>query len=86
MLSQVADDFIELIEVKLSIDSQKEKAKTKAQRLQRIYNSFKKRGLLPYFQYFVQMNENLMAQGKEYQKQYLRPLLFKVKATVEVSR
>ena len=86
MLSQVADDLIELIEIRLSIDPQTNHPKGKVQRLQRIYNSFKKRGLLPYLQYFVQMNENLMAQGKEYHQEYVKPLLLRIRASVEVSR
>jgi len=86
VLNQTADDVLDLIETRLSIEPPSTKQNSKAQRLVRIYNLLKEQHLLPYVQKMMEMNEKVIMKGKTIHQKNILPLLNRVKATIEVSR
>jgi len=86
VLAQTAEDVLDLIETRLSLEPSSTKESSKAQRLVRLYNLLKEQHLLPYVQKMMEMNENLIMKGKNIHQKNILPLLMRVKATIEVSR
>lgn len=86
MLSQAANDLLDLTEKKLDVDTTAVKERNKVKRLQRIYAHIRKQGLEQYLRQVIELNQFLVGKARDYNERYVIPKFVTMKATILVSR